>query len=211
MTDQHHRLCRLLQPLLQPAYRVDVEVVGRLVEQQHVGTLQQYLCQLYTHAPATAELAGRALQVFASETQSHECPLQFCLAVVGTHHHVAVVLLCEAFHQRHVAVALVVSTLAQLLLEALHTLFHPSHVGKGLLGLLTHRGVVLQHHDLRQIAHNSILWHAHHTTGGCLHATEYLQQRRFSRSVLSHQGNAVAVVDHETHILKERLGAELNA
>ena len=63
MTDQHHSLCRLCQPLFQPLYGLDVQMVGGLVEQQHVGLLQQNLGQLDTHAPATRELAGGTLQV----------------------------------------------------------------------------------------------------------------------------------------------------
>ena len=37
MRDDHERLAPALQVLLEPQHRVQVEVVGRLVEQQHVG------------------------------------------------------------------------------------------------------------------------------------------------------------------------------
>ena len=63
VADQHdggRRLARQ-QFFLQPANGLDVQVVGRLVEQQHVGALQQNLGQLDAHAPASAELAGGTL------------------------------------------------------------------------------------------------------------------------------------------------------
>ena len=53
VTDQYYGFRTLCKKLLQPLYRLDVEVVGRLVEQQHVGLLQQNLCQFDTHAPTS--------------------------------------------------------------------------------------------------------------------------------------------------------------
>ena len=53
MTDEHHCSAPRCQQLLQPLYALYVEVVGRLVEQQHVGPLQQNLRQFYSHAPSS--------------------------------------------------------------------------------------------------------------------------------------------------------------
>ena len=67
---QHHSLARAGEEALKPLNAVDVEVVGRLVEQQHVGVLEQQLGQLDAHAPASAEFAGRAVEVLGLESQS---------------------------------------------------------------------------------------------------------------------------------------------
>ena len=43
-------------------------MVRGLVEQQHVGLLQQYLRQFDTHTPTAGELARRTVEVCALET-----------------------------------------------------------------------------------------------------------------------------------------------
>ena len=43
----------LLQPLLQPEHRIEVEVIGRFVEQQQVGRLHEGTGKVEAHAPAT--------------------------------------------------------------------------------------------------------------------------------------------------------------
>ena len=63
VTDYDHRLSSLDQEVFQPLDRLDVEVVGRLVEQQYVGLFQKQLGQLDAHAPTAAELAGRSVEV----------------------------------------------------------------------------------------------------------------------------------------------------
>ena len=67
VTHQHHSRCRLRQELLQPLDRLNVEVVRRLVQQQHVGLLQQDFRQLDTHTPATRELTRRPLKISTFE------------------------------------------------------------------------------------------------------------------------------------------------
>ena len=56
VTHQDDGTRRLCQELLQPLDTLDVEVVRRLVEQQHIGFLQEDLCQFDTHTPASGEL-----------------------------------------------------------------------------------------------------------------------------------------------------------
>ena len=59
--DQQQRARVLEQPLLQPQHRVEVEVVGRLVEQQQVARRHQRARQVQAHAPAAGEFLDRAL------------------------------------------------------------------------------------------------------------------------------------------------------
>ena len=53
MTHKDDCTRRLGQELLQPLNRLDIEVVGGLVKQEHIGFLEEYLGQLDTHAPTS--------------------------------------------------------------------------------------------------------------------------------------------------------------
>lgn len=70
MRDQDQRAFITLQPALQPDHRIEIEVVGRFIQQQQIGTANQRLCQIKAHAPATREVADRALQLFLTEAQT---------------------------------------------------------------------------------------------------------------------------------------------
>ena len=59
VADEQDRAGPLGQVLLQPRHRLDVEVVGGLVEHQQVGSRQHQAGQRDPHAPAARELAGR--------------------------------------------------------------------------------------------------------------------------------------------------------
>ena len=58
------------QVLLEPQDRFEVEMVGRLVEQQQVGPVHQRARQVEAHAPAAGEAGHRAFQRVAGETQA---------------------------------------------------------------------------------------------------------------------------------------------
>ena len=57
------------QPAFQPEDRIEVQVVGGLVEQQQVGRAHQRLRQVEAHAPATGEVADPAFHLRRLETQ----------------------------------------------------------------------------------------------------------------------------------------------
>ena len=65
------------QIILEPEQRFEVEMVGRLVEQQQVGLLRQQARQMGAHDPAAAHFAGRAVEIFFAETQSGEDLFRF--------------------------------------------------------------------------------------------------------------------------------------
>jgi hypothetical protein len=57
--DQEQRARVALEPVLEPQHRVEVEVVGRLVEQQQVGARRERLREVEAHAPAAREARDR--------------------------------------------------------------------------------------------------------------------------------------------------------
>jgi len=206
---QHHGFGRLGEKLLKPLYALDVEVVGRLVEQEHVGLLQENLGELDAHAPATGELARGAVEVAALEAQTGEGALEGGFVVVAAEHHVAVVLESELLDQLGIALALVVGAVGHLLLQPLDALFHAGGVDEGFAGLFDDGGVVGEFHHLGQIAYGGVVGDGYGARGGLLLSAEYLEHGRFAGTVLAHERYAVAVVDDETHVMEERAGAEL--
>ena len=72
VTDHYHCLGTVDDKFFEPSDRFDVEVVGRLIEEQYIRRFQQQLCQLDAHAPSSRELAGRAVEVGTLEAQSEQ-------------------------------------------------------------------------------------------------------------------------------------------
>ena len=207
---QHHRPAPLRQQLLQPLDALDVEVVRRLVEQQHVGMPEQDLGQLDTHAPAARELARGSVEVGALKAEARQRALDGSLLAVRTQHQVALVLAGIVLHQLHIVVAVVVAALVQLALHAVEASLQLMDVGKGLLSLLAHRRPVLQVHHLRQVADGGVALHVDAAGSSPLLAADNLQQGRLAGAVLAHQGDAVARVHNECGVAEQWLDAKLN-
>ena len=70
----HHQqgAAAALEVVLEPFDGLDVEVVGRLVEQQQPGLAQQYLRELYAHVPALGEGLGPASELVVAETEAEQ-------------------------------------------------------------------------------------------------------------------------------------------
>ena len=72
MADNDCRTRCSLQPIFQPLYGFDVQVVGRLIEQEQVGLAQQDLCQFDTHSPSAGELVARAVEIRTLKSQAEQ-------------------------------------------------------------------------------------------------------------------------------------------
>ena len=83
MTYKHHGLGLLFQELLKPLDGFYIKVVGRLVEKQHVGVLQQQLCKLHAHAPASGKFRCRTIEISPHESEAKESFLHLGLMVFG--------------------------------------------------------------------------------------------------------------------------------
>ena len=209
VADEHHGTGTRLQELFEPLDGLDVEVVGRLIEQQHVRMLQEELGQFDAHAPAARELTRGTVEILPGKAQSLQGALQFSLVIHPAHHLQMVVEVGVALHQLHVVITLVVSSLQHLLVECFQLGLHPMKVGKGLFSLFPHRLPVTQHHDLWQVSHRGLLGHGNASRGGLLQSGQYLEHGALSGTVLAHEGHALTVVDDKTHILEESLGRKL--
>ncbi|KAG0772718.1 hypothetical protein G6F22_015497 [Rhizopus arrhizus] len=70
MRDQQQRTRVLQQPLFQPVHRVQIEVVGRFVQQQQVAGHHQRAGQVQAHAPAAGERGHRAVVGLGREAEA---------------------------------------------------------------------------------------------------------------------------------------------
>src|ERR1051326_8885947 len=72
------------QCLFERAQRIDIEIVGRLVEQEEVGALLQHLCQMHAVALAAGELPPLFLLVGAAEIDQRAIGAARVLAAAET-------------------------------------------------------------------------------------------------------------------------------
>ena len=116
----------------------------------------------------------------------------------------------EAFNQFLVIVTLVIGTLSQLPVDALDIGLQLMDVRKGLFSLLHHRTAIGQLHHLRQVADSTIAWHRNHALRRLLQACQDFQHGRLACTILTHQRNAVFLVDYIRNIFKQRSSVEFN-
>ncbi len=72
MRDDENRPGVALQILLEPQQRLQVEMVGRLVQQQQVRLLRQQPGQVRPHHPAAAHLARGPVEILVAEAEAGE-------------------------------------------------------------------------------------------------------------------------------------------
>ncbi len=84
MRDQQNAAGVTCQILLKPEYRFQVEVIGRLIEQQQIGPVHQCTSQVEAHAPAAGETIHPAFQAVRIETQSAQklCGTRRCAVTI---------------------------------------------------------------------------------------------------------------------------------
>ena len=68
VTHQYHGIGTCGKEIFKPLDTLNIQVVGRFVEQQHIGTAKQEFGKLDTHTPTTGKLTGGAVEVFAAKT-----------------------------------------------------------------------------------------------------------------------------------------------
>jgi len=80
--DQYHSIGVVGQKGFQPLDGFDIQVVGRLIKQQHIRALQQQLGQFDAHAPTSAEFVGGSIEVCPCKAQPGQRFLHLGLVVV---------------------------------------------------------------------------------------------------------------------------------
>ncbi len=210
VADEQQCVLAVEQEALQPLYRLDVEVVGRLVEEQDVGFAQQDFGEFDAHAPTAGELACRAVEVLGFEAEARQRAFDFGVAVRVARHGQLLVEVRHFLDEVAVLLAFVVRAFGQLLVEALHVLLQSDGVGKGLFGLLPYGHAIGEHHHLGQVADGEVLGLVHTAAGRLLQAGYDFEHCALAGAVLAHQRNAFVAVYDVTDIGEERLDAKLH-
>ena len=199
--DGNHRAGILLQVLFQPVNRLGIEVVGRLVEQQHIGLLQQQAAQGHAAAFATRQcfyrlILGRTAQRVHSAVElvvkvpcvhSIEFVLQLglageqCLHLVGIFKHFGV-------GETLVHAVILGNQVGDMLQPFLHDLLD------GLFGV--ELGILLE------VTH-SITRREHHLALILLvDASNNLQQRRFTCAVQAYDAYLRTIEKRQVNVLQ---------
>ena len=132
VTNHHHCLTVANQEVFKPTDRLDVQVVRWLVEKEHVGILEQQLCQLDAHAPTSGELARLAVEVRAFKTQTEQRLFHVFLKVGEVDGVKLLAHRCYLLNEFHVGVALIVGALRKFLIQRFNLRLHLVEVGKSL-------------------------------------------------------------------------------
>ena len=197
-----HRLRAVDDKVLKPTDTLNVEVIGRLIKEQHVRRFEQQLCQLYAHSPSAGKLARGTIKVRAFETKTEKRLLHILLKVS---HVYGIKLLRKSRHlldELHIFVALIVCTCRQFVVDSVNFCLYLMQVGKGLAGFVEDGTSVLCHQVLRQVSHYAVLGNRNRASCGFSYTGYYLEQRALAGAVLAHKCYTVLLVYLEGNILE---------
>ena len=197
------------QALLQPALALQIQVVGRFVQKQHLRLLQQQLRQCYAHLPTAGKLTAIAREILISKAQTAQNRLRArtqarSVAVLQDQLQTANLL------QRILVLRRGGIHLLQVGRELIHHLLQLHDIAHAAQHLIQQRGTGNMNTILRQIAHLGML-RQHHLAPVGLHGAHYaFHQGRFTRPVLPGKGYAVPLLHHKRERIEQHTRAEFN-
>ena len=182
--DQHHTAPKAAQQLFQPGDGVEVEVVGRLIKQQHIGHRHQRLRQRHTLFHAAGELTDltRSVQVQLRDGGVH--PL---LPVPRVKRF-------DAGLQR-----IQVDAVGVLLVR----LTHRARLGHTLADGIEHAVAGLEHGLLRHVTDAHALRHLQQPVVEFFESGNDLQHRRLAGAVASDQAEPLAGIQREGCVIEQ--------
>ena len=202
VTDDDHRCVVIVQRALEPADRVDVEVVGRLVEQQHVGRREQRLREQHAQLQAGRQFTHRAVVfVFVDARVDQDAAGARLGGIAAVLRELAFEL--SGFH-------VVGVRRVRVRIDAVPLLHRPPHLH-----------VALHHHiqDALVFIAELVLVQLSEPHAGLQHdvarallevAAQDLHQRRLAAAVCTDQAIAIAIGELDGDLFKKRLGFELD-
>ena len=205
--DEQHRAVVVFQVILEPLDRLDVQVVGRLVQQENRGPAQQQFRQLDAHAPAARKFARGTLEVATLESQTEQRLLDVRFAGIAAQDVIMVGRFVQPVEQRFVVGRFVVGALGDFAGEAGDFGFELQHFVEGFGRLFDECRSVRYAHLLREVADRAFAVVGDRTRGGLLFAHDQTQQSRFTGAVLTDQADAVLGVDEQGYVVEKRPAA----
>ena len=201
MRHQHEGRGPLGEPLLEVLHRLDVQVVGGLIEQQQVGLGQQHLGQLHAPALAARERVHAALQVDVGEAEVEGQLARGRLQRVAAAPRIELLQLAVAGQVTGVLVALGLTR--QLVLQLFELRPHRQQVGEGLEQRVPQGPGAVELLRLVQVRHGHAA-RAHRLPAlGLERPREQPQQRGLAGAIGPHQPDAVARVHLEAEVAED--------
>ena len=202
MGDDDHRRVVLVQNILQPADRVDVEVVRRLVEQQHVGIREQRLREQHAQLPARRDIAHRTVVILDRDADAEQ---QFACAGLGR---VAAVL--GEFGLELGGVHVVVVRRVRVRIDRIALGHRGPHFGVAHHDDVEHPHVFVGELVLTQFAEANVRLEHDGARTLLQVAAENLHERRLAAAVRADETVAVAFAELDRDILEQGLRPELH-
>ncbi len=200
--DDDHGAVVAGEEVLQPRQGGEVEVVGRLVEQQQRGRQQQQPGERRPHPPASGEFAERLGHLVGTEAQAAQDRARLRLEPVAAQRLEAVLQLAVPLGQRLARRRLQRARhVLHLTLERPHRLETAQRLGQ-------HRAGHLAGGLLRQVADGHAARPAHLSGVGLLHPRQDPAEGRLAGAVGADQADALALGDPPGDVAEEELAAE---
>ena len=196
-----------VQVLLEPVARLEVEVVGRFVEEQQVRLLQQQLGERDAHLPAAREGFGLALEVAAREAEALQDGRGLQLDRIAVTEAEAILEVAVAAEHRSVF-RLGDGRVAQAVLEDVHLRLHREQIGEGAARFFEHRLAGVVEAVLRQVADRQRRRLEDRAGVRLVEAGHHLQQRGLAGAVGSAEADALAHRDLPRHMVEQDATAE---
>ena len=193
VADDDHGSLIALEPGFEPDQRVEIEVVGRFVEQQQIGRTHQRASQLQTHAPAAGEAIDRIVQLGGLEAETENQRLSPRLRVM-----------CAGVVQRHVGMRHAFAVVAgfgrvHLALRGKQGSIAFNHeIGRRLRGF---------RHLLRHLRHTPLRRHAEVAGIFMQVAVDQGKQRRLAGTIAPDQADFFTGIERHRRVFQNHLGA----
>jgi hypothetical protein len=196
-----------LEELLEPDDRLDVEVVGRLIHQQHVGPAEQHPRQRDAHFPAARELPNVAIDLVILEAEAVQNLAGLRFERIAAEMVVLLLHLAEARENAvHVVRALVIFHGALEVLELVMQIADAAAAGDG---LVEHRPARHLLHILAEIADGQALGNRDLTLVGSFLADDHAKQGGLAGAVGADQADLVAGIQLKGGVNEDQLFAVL--
>ena len=204
VTDKHHCVGTGGEEVLQPLDTLDIEMVRRLIEQQHIRTAKQQLGKLDTHTPTTGELTRRTVKILAAKAQSLKGTFYFGTIVCTAHHQKTLVFMGKTVYQFLIIFTVIIGAFGQLPVHTLYISLHLKDMLKSKFRLLHDGTLITEYHHLRQVPDRTFTGNGHNTGSGLLNAGQYFEHGGLTRPILTDKSYAVFLINNIRNVFEQR-------
>ena len=202
MRHDKHRVLAIRQIILQPSHSLQVQVVGRLVEEQVVGISEKSLCQKHAHLLLTAQILHQHVMLVLLHAQTAKQRARIALGVPSAE--------LREFFLKFGGTDAVGIREVRLGIKSVFLLHYVPKHRMPLKHRVHNRKLVESEVVLAQHRHTLARPLLHRAVRGRQLTRQYAHQRTLSRAVSADYAVAVARRELQVHILKQHTLAELH-